>query len=61
VLVSAATAQPHADVAQSLRVEWQRTTEVSRRPGIEGYVYNDSPYQIGNLRLRLEILDASDQ
>jgi hypothetical protein len=60
-LVGAATAQRHEDVAQSLRVEWQRTTERWRRPGIEGYVYNDSPYRIGGVRLRLEALGASDQ
>jgi hypothetical protein len=61
VLVSAATAQTHRDIAQSLRVEWQRTTEPWRRPGIEGYVYNDSPYRIGGVRLRLETLGVSDQ
>jgi hypothetical protein len=60
-LFGVATAQTLADVRQSLRVEWQRTTESWRRPGIEGYVYNDSSYRIGGVRLRLETLDASDQ
>jgi hypothetical protein len=54
-------AQARGGVAESLRVEWQRTTEAWRRPGIEGYVYNDSPYRIGGVRLRLETLGASDQ
>jgi hypothetical protein len=60
-LLGPARAQTHGDVARSLRVEWQRTTEAWRRPGIEGYVYNDSPYRIGGVRLRLETLGASDQ
>jgi hypothetical protein len=60
-LGGAATAQTLADVGQSLRVEWQRTTESWRRPGVEGYVYNDSSYRIGGVRLRLQTLDASDQ
>jgi hypothetical protein len=59
--LGAATAQTQAEVAQSLRVEWHRTTERWRRPSIEGYVYNDSPYRIGGLQLRLETLDGSDQ
>src|SRR2546422_337775 len=43
-----ATAQAlDKQVANSLRVEWQRTTSLGGRPAIEGYVYNDSPFRIG--------------
>lgn len=31
-------------------MEWQRTTD---RPGIEGFVYNDSSYRIGLVRLQI--------
>ena len=51
----------HTQVADSLRVEWQRTTSLGGRPVIEGYVYNDSPFRIGGVRLRVEILDSSNQ
>jgi hypothetical protein len=47
---SAPAQTPDPRVAEALRVEW---TRVSDRPGIEGYVYNDSPYRIGLVRLRV--------
>jgi len=48
-VVGAASAQTlDPRVADLLRVEWER---VADRPGIEGYVYNDSPYRIGLVRL----------
>jgi hypothetical protein len=60
VLMGSATAQPLlSEVASSLRVEWQRTVSLGGRPTIEGYVYNDSPFRIGGVRLRVEILDSS--
>jgi len=60
--VDSATAQAlHTQVANSLRVEWQRTTSLGGRPAIEGYVYNDSQFRIGGVRLRVEILDSSNQ
>ena len=59
VAVGVAPAQTlDPQVAGALRVEWQRVTD---RPGIEGYVYNDSPYRIGLVRLRVESRDAPDQ
>src|SRR5213080_1885415 len=61
-LTDSATAQAlHTQVANSLRVEWQRTTSLGGRPAIEGYVYNDSQFRIGGVRLRVEILDGSNQ
>src|SRR5947208_13258129 len=60
--VDSATAQAlHSQVANSLRVEWQRTTSLGGRPAIEGYVYNDSAFRIGGVRLRVESLDGSKQ
>ena len=57
VEVGAAPAQPlESAVAEALRVDWQR---VSERPGIEGYVYNDSPYRIGVVQLRVMGRDES--
>jgi hypothetical protein len=44
------------DTARALRVEWQRSSE---RPGIEGHVYNGSPYRIGGVRLRIVRLDGA--
>ena len=43
-------------VADALRVQWGR---VDSRPGIEGYVYNDSSYRIGLVRLRVLTRDES--
>ena len=58
-LIGSATAQEL--VANSLRVEWQRTISLQGRPVIAGYVYNDSSFRIGGVRLRVEILDSSNQ
>jgi hypothetical protein len=61
-LIGSAPAQPlYTQVANSLRVEWQRTTSLGGRPVLEGYVYNASPYRIGGVRLRVEMLDSSNQ
>jgi hypothetical protein len=50
---------PHP-ILESFRIEWERRTDNWRRPGVDGYVYNDSTYRIGNVRLRVEILDGSN-
>jgi hypothetical protein len=51
LVAGAASAQaPDPRVAEALRVEWSR---VADRPGIEGYVYNDSAYRIGLVRLTI--------
>jgi hypothetical protein len=61
MLVGGASAQLQTDVARLLRVEWEPSTETWTRPRIVGYVYNDSLYRIGSVRLRLQSLDASNQ
>jgi hypothetical protein len=49
------------EVARALRVEWRKVDEPWRRKTIEGYVYNDSAYRVGSVRLRVEALDGADQ
>ena len=59
LVVGTASAQaPDPRVAEALRVEWQK---VEDRPGIEGYVYNDSTYRIGLVRLSILARDAPSQ
>ena len=51
VVVGLASAQAlDPRVGNAVRVEWERVTD---RPAIEGYVYNDSDYRIGLVRLRV--------
>ncbi|HET7344076.1 MAG TPA: FxLYD domain-containing protein [Methylomirabilota bacterium] len=59
LVVGVAPAQtPEPQVAEALRVQWERVTE---RPAIEGYVYNDSDYRIGLVRLRVAAREAAGQ
>jgi len=59
IVVGAASAQAlDPRVADALRVEWQK---VEDRPGIEGYVYNDSTYRIGLVRLTILGRDEPSQ
>ena len=59
LVVGAASAQTlDPRVATALRVEWER---VADRPGIEGYVYNDSTYRIGLVRLSILSRDEPSQ
>ena len=45
-----------AEAAKALRLEWRPSTQ---RRGIEGFVYNDSEYRIGFMRLRLQLRDST--
>jgi hypothetical protein len=59
VFVGIASAQPPETIVhEALRVEWDRA-EV--RPGVEGYVFNDSSYRIGLVRLRVITRDESGE
>jgi hypothetical protein len=60
-LTGGAAAQPQAEVAKLLRVEWDTQAEAWTRPRLAGHVYNDSSYRIGSVRLRVEVLDAAQQ
>jgi hypothetical protein len=46
--------------APPFRVTWEPRT-YAMRPSIEGYVHNDSPYWVSNVRLRIEGLDAGQR
>jgi hypothetical protein len=45
-----------AEAAKALRIEWQPSTQ---RRGIEGFVYNNSEYRIGFMRLKLQLRDGT--
>lgn len=59
--VRTVSGQTKAEVARMLRVEWQPTTETFSRPALVGFVYNDSTFRIGSVRLRVEALDGANQ
>lgn len=57
-----ATAQAQGLVSLELfRVEWTIRTEAWVKPGIDGYVYNNSSYRVSNVRLRVETLDQGNE
>ncbi|HUF92506.1 MAG TPA: hypothetical protein VMR23_09030 [Candidatus Limnocylindria bacterium] len=57
VLVDGAAAQSaESDTAKALRIEWKPS---AHRRGIEGFVYNDSEYRVGLMRLKLEMRDGA--
>ena len=58
-VIEGATAQGPPDVARLLRVEWEPGTDKWGPPRLVGYIYNDSTYKVGSVRLRVETLDSS--
>lgn len=54
-----AQAQTFSPPPQAFQVEWQPRSE-HLMPGIDGYVYNSSDHRVGNVRLKVEVLDASN-
>lgn len=58
---------PHVEAAgvepapSAFEIELEEATGTPRGPGVEGYVHNRRLYRIGNVLLRVEILDASGQ
>ena len=56
-----AAAQSHVEVAKLLRVEWEAGSDKWGPPRLVGHIYNDSTYRIGSVRLRVEVLDGSNQ
>jgi hypothetical protein len=60
-LAGGAAAQLQAEVASQLRVEWEALAEEWTRPRLVGFVHNASPYRIGSVRLRVQVLDGSDK
>src|SRR5262245_38431905 len=55
-----ADAQGARPTVESFSVEWARRTGYTR-PAVEGYVYNNSEYRVGNVLLRVETFDGSGQ
>ena len=61
LVVAAAVAQaqpPGRPTAESFRIEWVRRPP-SMRPGVDGYIYNDSRWRVTNLRVRAVVVDAA--
>lgn len=56
-----AAAQSQVEVAKLLRVEWEAGSDKWGPPRLVGHIYNDSTYRIGSIRLRVEVLDGSNQ
>jgi hypothetical protein len=56
-----AGAQNQLEVARQLRVEWEPGSDKWGPPRLVGYVYNDSTFRIGSVRLRVETLDGADR
>jgi hypothetical protein len=61
VVAPGAWAQNQLEVARQLRVEWDRGSDKWGPPRLVGYVYNDSTFRIGSVRLRVETLDGADR
>jgi hypothetical protein len=59
LIAGIAQAQSVPPRPESFRVEWGRRSDFWR-PAVDGYVHNDSDYRVGNIRLRVEMLDASN-
>src|SRR5436309_15827898 len=49
---------PGRPTAESFRIEWVRRPP-SMRPGVDGYIYNDSRWRVTNIRVRAVLLDAA--
>ena len=61
LVVAAAVAQaqpPGRPTAESFRIEWVRRPP-SMRPGVDGYIYNESRWRVTNLRVRAVVVDAA--
>lgn len=61
LVVAAAVAQaqgPARPTSESFRIEWARRPP-SMRPGVDGYIYNDSHWRVTNLRVRAVVVDAA--
>jgi hypothetical protein len=59
VVVAGAQAQGTGrPTTESFRIEWVRRPP-SMRPGIDGYIYNDSRWRVTNIRVRAVVVDAA--
>ena len=61
LVAAAAIAQAQSSgrpTAESFRIEWVRRPP-SMRPGVDGYIHNDSRWRVTNLRIRAVVVDAA--
>jgi len=59
VVAAVARAQsPGRPTAESFRFEWV-SRPPSMRPGVDGYIYNDSRWRVTNVRVRAVVVDAA--
>ena len=59
VVVASAQAQaPARPSSDAFRIEWVRRPP-SMRPGVDGYLYNDSRWRVTNVRIRAVVVDAA--
>ena len=57
-VAAGAGAQNQLEVTRQLRVEWEPGSDKWGPPRLVGYVYNDSTFRIGSVRLRVETLES---
>ena len=60
-LLVSVLAHAQGPAPQAFRVEWSRRTDPWLRPGVDGYVHNDSNYRVGNVLLRVQVVDGSER
>ncbi|MGH7305932.1 MAG: hypothetical protein ACRELZ_21825 [Candidatus Rokuibacteriota bacterium] len=58
VAASAQAQAPDRPTPESFRIEWVRRSP-SMRPGVDGYLYNDSRWRVTNIRVRAVVVDAA--
>ena len=58
LLSPGAYAQGAAPTPESFRIEWIRRPGWMR-PGVDGYLYNDSRWRVTNVRVRAKVVDGS--
>ena len=58
VATASAAAQSPRPTSESFRIEWVRRPP-SMRPGVDGYIFNESRWRVTNLRVRAVVVDAA--
>jgi len=58
VVTSAHAQGPGRPAPESFRIEWTRRP-AWMRPGVDGYLYNDSRWRVTNIRVRAQVVDAA--
>ena len=58
VVASAQAQGTGRPTSESFRIEWVRRPP-SMRPGVDGYIYNDSRWRVTNIRVRAVVVDAA--